>query len=339
MASSTKASMPWSHWHERLHKRLRDNPKLLPQGASLLLSISGGQDSMALLKLIVDLKRIYCWNLNIWHGDHGWHEHSEEIRKELQKWCRGQDLNFFYDHTDKKQTKSESLAREWRYSQLTKLAEKLITNEPQSNCIYIITGHTSSDKAETLIINLARGAHLAGLSSLQEKRMLGDKIELIRPMLGFSRNETSQICNEMKLPIWLDPSNQNTSLVRNKIRKYVIPVLEENYPGCSIRIAAMSQRLSKYKDDQYALASLALKSLQLYDGLNRKELNKLTLTAKNTIIENWLKQNGVESISANKLENLSHRLDTGKSPGSQEIGDGLKIVWEKEIIKIQPTKN
>ena len=68
------SSKNWSKWHERLHKALKNKGNLLPSESSILLSISGGQDSMALLQLILDLKRMYKWNIHVWHGDHGWHE-------------------------------------------------------------------------------------------------------------------------------------------------------------------------------------------------------------------------------------------------------------------------
>ena len=67
----------------RLHKRLIENKSLLPSNSTLLLAISGGQDSMALLKLITDLQRLYKWQIEIWHGDHQWHDKSEEIKEEL----------------------------------------------------------------------------------------------------------------------------------------------------------------------------------------------------------------------------------------------------------------
>ena len=68
----------------RLHKRLKENKSLLPSNSTLLLSISGGQDSMALLQLINDLKRLHKWQIEIWHGDHQWHMQSEKIEQELK---------------------------------------------------------------------------------------------------------------------------------------------------------------------------------------------------------------------------------------------------------------
>ena len=68
----------------RLHKRLKQNKALLPSNSKLLLAISGGQDSMALLKLIIDLRRLYKWQVEIWHGDHQWHSKSKETEEELK---------------------------------------------------------------------------------------------------------------------------------------------------------------------------------------------------------------------------------------------------------------
>ena len=85
MSQSTKNDKSWSKWHTRLHKRLKQNKSLLPINSKLLLAISGGQDSMALLKLIMDLKRLYKWQVEIWHGDHQWHTKSKEIEQELKK--------------------------------------------------------------------------------------------------------------------------------------------------------------------------------------------------------------------------------------------------------------
>ena len=77
MSQSSQNDRSWSKWHMRLHKRLKQNKSLLPSNSTILLAISGGQDSMALLKLIIDLKRLHKWQVEIWHGDHQWHASSE----------------------------------------------------------------------------------------------------------------------------------------------------------------------------------------------------------------------------------------------------------------------
>ena len=64
-------TVAWTSWHHQLHNRLLLQPKLLPEGARLLLAISGGQDSMALLGLLQLLQVRHRWTLKLWHGDHG----------------------------------------------------------------------------------------------------------------------------------------------------------------------------------------------------------------------------------------------------------------------------
>ena len=88
---------------------------------------------------------------------------------------------------------------------------------------YVLTGHTSSDRAETLLLNLARGTDLAGLSSMRQCRPISKdhphkNVQLIRPLLGFSREDTALICSELGLPIWLDPANSNPDFSRNRVR-------------------------------------------------------------------------------------------------------------------------
>ena len=68
----------WTSWHHLLHKELLSSKKLIPNGGNLLIAVSGGQDSMALLNLINDIKTQHNWYVHVWHGDHQWHEKSKK---------------------------------------------------------------------------------------------------------------------------------------------------------------------------------------------------------------------------------------------------------------------
>ena len=93
-------------------------PQLLPQGSSLLLAVSGGQDSMALLALLQDLAPLHGWGLNLWHGDHGWHDNSSRIAAELSSWCQQRHLSLQVDQAAPGEVPSEAKARQWRYERL-----------------------------------------------------------------------------------------------------------------------------------------------------------------------------------------------------------------------------
>ncbi len=339
MSSSISNQKAWSNWHEKLHKTLITNQKLLPNGACLLLAVSGGQDSMALLRLMLDLRRLHGWKLHVWHGDHSWHNQSAKTAKELASWCDKEGLICHTSKAAQSEVSKEATARNWRYKELCQIAETISLKEPTSPCNYVLTGHTGSDRAETFLLNLARGADLAGLSSLKEARFLSDEIQLIRPLLCFSRNETAQICKDLNLPIWTDPSNKNLDLSRNMIREKIIPVLEDLYPNASMRIASLADRIAHYKEDQQAMSTVVIEVFKHPQGLCRRSLSKLSLTARATIIANWLQEKDAPSISSRQIKEISKSIEVQNPPGSRDLAKGWKISWVRESIQLRQTQN
>ncbi len=320
----------------RLHKRLKQNKTLLPSYSTLLLAISGGQDSMALLKLITDLQKLHKWQIEIWHGDHQWHTNSKKIEEELKLWCRNKQITFHSNTANKKEIPNEEKARDWRYKHLIMKARLLTSNNIFSPCKRILTGHTATDRAETMIMNLARGTDLIGLSTLKEKRNIGNNLELVRPLLIFSRKETLEICKEFSLPIWVDPSNENLDLTRNRIRKEILPILDSIYKGADSRIASLANRLESYSEDQKILAKIAIESFQgeLHNSLSRKKMIDFPNSIRQIILINWLKMVGVKKLTASQIEEINNKLSPRKPPGSINLHGGFLISWNKETIYI-----
>ena len=336
MSQSSQNDRPWSKWHLRLHKRLKQNKSLLPSNSTLLLAISGGQDSMALLKLIIDLKRLYKWQVEIWHGDHQWHSKSKKIEEELKLWCLKKQISFHSNKADKKEVANEEKARDWRYKNLINKAKLLSSNNIYFPCTRILTGHTATDRAETIIMNLARGTDLIGLSTLKEQRKLESNIDLARPLLIFSRNETLEICKEFNLPIWIDPSNENVSLTRNKIRKEILPILNSIYNGADSRIAALANRLESYSEDQEIFAKIAIEFCQRekINSLSRKKLFGFTNSIRKIILTNWLKITGVKRVTALQIEEINSKISQKKPPGSIHLHGDFLLRWDIEAIYI-----
>lgn len=162
----------WSADHLRLHRSLLRQPSLLPRGASLLLAVSGGQDSMAMTGLLRDLRSLHQWQLHLWHGDHGWREESRSQAQELADWARGQGLTLLVDRADGPLATGnrEAAARRWRYGCLRHHALRL-------GCRHVLTAHTATDRAETVLLHLARGSHRRGLASLRSRLPLAAVLE------------------------------------------------------------------------------------------------------------------------------------------------------------------
>ena len=341
MSQSSKNDKSWSKWHMRLHKRLKQNKSLLPNSSTLLLAISGGQDSMALLKLIVDLRRIYKWQVEVWHGDHQWHDKSEKIKEELKLWCLNKKLPFHTNKAAKKDVGNEEKARDWRYKNLIIQANSLSSKNLYFPCMRILTGHTATDRAETIIMNLARGSDLIGLSTLKEQRALDNNLQLARPLLIFDRNETLEICKEFNLPIWIDPSNENINFTRNKIRKEVLPILNSIYKGADSRIASLASRLESYSDDQELFAKIAIDFCQgeKINSLSRKKIIDLTNSIRKIILSNWLKMLGVKRLKALQIEEINNKISQKNPPGTIHLNGDFIISWNKESIYISNKNN
>jgi len=325
----------------RLHKRLKQNKNLLPSNSTLLLAISGGQDSMALLKLIIDLKKLYKWQVEIWHGDHQWHTKSEKIEEELKLWCLNKQISFHSKKASKKEVANEEKARDWRYKNLKMTAKLLSLENIYLPCTRILTGHTATDRAETMIMNLARGSDLIGLSTLKEQRVLENNLELIRPLLIFNRDETLEICKEFNLPIWIDPSNEDINLTRNKIRNEVLPILNSIYKGADSRIASVANRLESYSEDQQLFAKIAIEFCQEEEinSLSRKKLIDFTNSIRKTILTNWLKMLGVTRVTSLQIEEINNKISPRNPPGTIHLHGDFLIRWDKKTIYISKKNN
>ena len=321
----------WTSWHHLLHKEMINNRTLIPEGANILIAVSGGQDSMALLNLMNDLKKHHNWSISVWHGDHQWHQKSSIYAIELKSYCEGKKIKFYTDQANTKNISSEEKARDWRYKTLCERAKKLLIANQKQNNMYLLTGHTNSDNAETFILNLARGSNYAGLSNIESKRLLEHQIFLIRPILIFSRKDTNDFCEKMGIPVWEDPTNSDLKIKRNLVRQKIIPSLESIYPGCSKRINTFTQKMSSYNNERNDLSELAYLSCKDKNGIKRDHLQSLCLEARCTILSRFIKEICTKQISSKNLSYLAYAIFK-KNKGQLDLPEGFKIIWNKKYI-------
>ena len=334
MSNENSIQKNWTSWHHLLHKQILGNRTLIPDGANLLIAVSGGQDSMTLLNLINDMKTQHNWFVNVWHGDHQWHEKSETYALDLQSYCNQKNISFFFDRANKKNISSEEKARDWRYEKLIERANHLFIENQKETDIYLLTGHTNTDNAETFLLNLARGSNYAGLSYIDKKRLLENNIFLIRPLLIFSREDTKEFCKLQNIPVWEDPTNCDLKIKRNLVRKKIIPILETMYPGCSKRINSFAEKMSNYKNEQNDLSQLAFISCKDTLGVKRKLLNSLCIEARCTILNTFLKRDCKKQLSSKNITDLASTI-FDKDRGQINLPEGLKIVWDKDYINLE----
>ncbi len=210
----------WTLLHAKLHRTLRSR-HLLERNQRLLVAVSGGQDSLCLIKLLLDLQPKWKWQLGIAHCNHRWRSDSEANANYVEQLAKTWNIAF-YCSTAEQPLKSEAAARQWRYQALSAIAQL-------NNYSCIVTGHTASDRAETLLYNLMRGSGADGLQALTWRRSLDSGLMLVRPLLEFTRTQTGQFCQEQQLKVWQDSTNQDLKYARNRIRQELLPYLQIHF--------------------------------------------------------------------------------------------------------------
>jgi tRNA(Ile)-lysidine synthase len=319
----------WTPLHARLHQTLRDR-QLLPLGRSLLIAVSGGQDSLCLLKLLLDLQPKWQWQLAVIHCDHRWRPDSTANAQHVQALAQSWALPFHIQVAEPAPS-SEAAARAWRHQCFVTLAE-------QTGYTAVITGHTASDRAETLLYNLFRGSGADGLQALTWQRLLTPTLPLIRPLLNFTRTETGQFCQAHHLPIWEDTTNTDLNYARNRMRQEVLPYLATHFnPQITQTLAQTAELLDQevaYLEDiatHYRLAATVKPSLGNDFGLNRYYLRPLPIALQRRVMRQFLQITleinpnfaQVEKLTA--LVTASNRSCTDPFPGGMiaEVFDDL----------------
>ncbi|MDJ0511526.1 MAG: tRNA lysidine(34) synthetase TilS [Crocosphaera sp.] len=317
----------WTPLHARVHQTLKDR-LILPTKKHLLIAVSGGQDSVCLLKLIIDLETKWGWKIAIAHCDHGWAS-DLGIADHVQKLASDYNIPF-YLKVASNMKETEAAARQWRYQALREIAEEYGFTE-------VVTGHTLSDRAETLLYNLIRGAGSDGLSALTWKRPLTDTVNLVRPLLNISRSETLTFCQQFDLPIWEDAVNANLDYARNRIRQQLIPYLKDNFnPQVETTLAQTSEVLKAESDylEQEAKKILEIVIDENQTKLYRDRLKSIPLALQRRVMSQFLKQIIIKKPNFEQIEaavNLIHA--PRRSRTSSFPGNIILEVEENYIIK------
>ena len=337
----------WTLLHANVHQMLRQR-QLLPQQRRVLIAVSGGQDSLCLAKLLLDLQPKWGWQLAIAHCDHRW-PHDEGIASHVQNLAQRLALPFYLQIGDEVGS-SEAAARQWRYQALTEIARSHGFQD-------VVTGHTKSDRAETVLYNLIRGAGADGLQSLTWQRPLAEGIQLVRPLLDVTRAETLQFCQQQHLPIWDDAYNQDLNYARNRIRQELIPYLQRHFnPQVEAALAQTSELLRAdvaYLEEvanELRLQAMAPTSREEPDALpsasssvsprlNRLVLRQASLALQRRVMRQVLATVQQAAPSFEQIEELTALITAPNRSRTSSFPTGLTVVVEGNWIVLRPSSH
>jgi len=228
--------------------------RMLQAGDAVLVGVSGGADSVALLDLISTLAPVFSLKLGVAHLNHGLRrEESDRDADFVAGLARSRNISAYIKKVDTetyKQSKKLSLeeaGRHLRYDFFVKTARQNGFNK-------IALAHHANDNAELVLMFLLRGAGPLGLSGIPPVRKLaGQATHIIRPFIETAQSDIMAFVETRKLSYVTDKSNIDTRHMRNRIRHHLLPFLKHTYnpqiAAALNRLAAIMRAEEKWKDD------------------------------------------------------------------------------------------
>jgi len=247
------------------------------QDLTVLVAVSGGSDSVALLRAMMAIKKGGAGKLLAAHFNHRLRAvESDADQAFVEQLCRWLGVPCHVGHAvvgEKKGDRHrgdnvscgaaancatepvplfpgggeglEAAARDARYDFLRQTAARI-------GARYVVTGHTADDQVETILHRILRGTGIAGLSGMARSRPLGEATPLIRPLLGFRRAELVSYLDHLGQPYRTDSSNADTRFTRNRLRHELLPLLAERFnPAIDealLRLAALAGEVQAIVD-------------------------------------------------------------------------------------------
>ncbi len=305
--------------------KLTDPRKLasLSPDAPVLLAFSGGADSVALLDM---LEREQATNSPILlaHVNHGIRgEEALRDRAFCENVAKERGLEIAILDADipalaKERGQSiEEAARQVRYSFFADLMAK-------RNIPLLVTAHHADDHLETLIFRLARGTGLSGLCGIAPIRPFATG-HLVRPLLGFSKADILQYCQERGLEFVTDSTNADTTYARNRIRAEIIPVLESLYADASHRAVRMSAELAEVDSYLCKVADRLLVKNTTFEGTSLKALREAHPAIRRRALQMWFENGRDVSLEAVHLQALLDLVESGDTTARVALPTGVSV--------------
>ncbi len=306
---------------EQLLKVVRDFLLLhLPPHASLLLGLSGGADSLALLHLLIKCRSYIPFDLQVAHLDHGWRVEGEVEAQKVGNHLEGLQIPFHL-HRLKNGIAKENEGRKARLLFFRSLYRSIGSHA-------LVLAHHADDQAETVLKRILEGAFLFSLGSIRPLSSV-EGMQIWRPLLSIKKKLLEDWLLEKGLSWSVDATNGDLRYLRGRMRKLMLPSLEEqfgkNVSNNLVRFASFAQEIGDYlgrRTAQFESLVETDKEEIRVDFSSHRPLEKIELIAflKKFIVRNRL------HISHSALERLARLIIEGKLSKKVDVKGGFIYV-------------
>ena len=289
----------------------------------LLLGLSGGLDSCVLLHLLAQARATMPFELQAMHVHHGISPNADSWATFCQAQCAALNVPLTIvklQLDEQSKLGLEGQARQLRY-------DALFNNALQAD--FVLSAHHQDDQAETLLLQLFRGAGLKGLASMSAA---DERRRLLRPLLNVPRSSLEAYAKQHGISWCEDESNSNTQYERNFIRHDVLPLLSARNPAIKQALARTAAHAAEASDLLNDLAALDAAHLLENNSLCTQGLAALDAARAKNALRWWLARQEVSMPSADALSEMHQQLMTAKADANIDITLQLK---NQQAIKLK----
>jgi tRNA(Ile)-lysidine synthase len=331
MHSSRRRSMLLDRVVKTIHDR-----RLLSPGQHLLVAVSGGPDSVALLSLLATLAPAWRLKLTVVHFNYGLRgSESDEDEAFVSSFCEARHIPFVVRRpvlTKQRRASSLQMLARWaRYEGMKSLAHEIGADR-------IVTGHTANDQAETMLMWMLRGAGLTGLAGMPFMR---EQI-IARPLLRTTREEILDYLEQEGLSYRQDSTNLTGRYRRNRVRRDLLPVMEDITPGIVRLLERQAEVLRA--DDTYleqvvqdlyrSLVTVDEKGGQRFE---REAVANLPAALKRRLVRHILKAIEPEQRAPSlRVVDGVLRFLSARAKGTRLLLRGVQVVRDREQVRVIP---
>ena len=327
---------------------------LLPAHSSILIGLSGGVDSVVLLHLLHELSSRFSWQLSALHVHHGISRNADDWAGFCADLCARYPIPLHIERVDIAPLRAQGIEAAAR-----KLRHAAFARQP---CDFVALAHHADDQAETLLLQLLRGAGVRGASAMPQFINRTGSVPLVRPLLHCSRDEILAYAAAHQLQWIEDESNADDSYPRNFLRHRVLPLLGEKFPAYRGTLARSARHFAEasmlldelaQQDAEQAIVgeTLAVVAMQGLSQPRAKNLLRYFLHGigapmpQAVQLDDMLKQlcgareDAAVRISYGDLEVRRYQGKVYALRGSVEFDRNLVLAWHGEAKLVWPALN
>jgi len=318
-----------------------------PRGGRVLVALSGGGDSVALLLLMRSLEA--CGDITVAGAAHLNHRLRDAAADEDEAFCRSLcerlAVPFVAERVDvaalaaRDKRSIEDASRRARYAFLERAADALHAD-------VIATGHTRDDQAETFLLRILRGSGTRGLGGIRPRAG-----RIVRPVLDVTRQELRAFLAEEGETFREDVTNADVRIARNRVRHDVIPLLQAGFGGRVVDVLAREAELARRDEDFLARQAIDLaRSIVLCENDTETRIAAAPLTEAHPALSSRVAQAVLERFSSRRaigfqhvewfLELAARTTDAALAlPGQEAVRIGPQIILRPASVKARATVN